>query len=31
MKTTWIIIKSVSGRQNEHKTSKKQNSGDFFN
>ena len=31
MKTTWNIIKSVSGRQNEHKTSKYQNSPDSFN
>ena len=31
IKTTWNIIKSVSGRQNEHKTSKYQNSPDSFN
>lgn len=31
METTWNIIKSVSGRQNEHKTSKQQTSPDTFN
>ena len=31
MKTSWYIIKSVSGRQKEHKTSKYQNSLDSFN
>ena len=30
MKTTWDIIKSVSVRQNEHKTSKYQNSNKSF-
>jgi hypothetical protein len=31
IKTTWNIIKSVSGRQNEHNTSKQENSPDSFN
>ena len=31
MKTTCDILKSVSGRQNEHKTSKYQNLPDSFN
>ena len=31
MKTKWSIIKSASGRQNEHETSKYQYSPDSFN